>query len=107
MLFSRRAQQPALRPPPGGREQPGEGGGAERERQRHDGAGDGCGIVRQEAHDPARSEAEEGQETGDKADRTRQNHEWPTAARLGKGLSDNHSLCAGLYRTTVCANPLF
>ena len=39
---------------------------------------------------------EEGQEAGDKADRTRQNHEWPTADCLGKGLSDNHSLCAGL-----------
>src|SRR5579862_6379652 len=42
------------------------------------------------------SEDEEDQETGDKADDTRQNHEWPTAACLGKGLSDNHSLCASL-----------
>ena len=54
------------------------------------------GIIRQQADDPARSEAEEDQEAGDKADRTRQNHEWPTANCLGKGLSDNHSLCAGL-----------
>jgi len=60
-----------------------------------------CGHVSkrnrpQQAYDPARSKDEEGQETGDKADRTRQNHEWPTAACLRKGLTDNHSLCAGL-----------
>ena len=95
-VVERRAQQPALRPPPAGREQASEGGGAERKRQRHDGAGDDGGIVRQQAYDPARSEAEERREAGDKTDRTRQNHEWPTATCLGKGLSDNHSLCAGL-----------
>ena len=95
-VVERRALQPALGAPPAGREQAGEGGGAERKRQRHDGAGDGGGIIRQQAHDPARSEDEEGQEAGDKADRTRQNHEWPTADCLGKGLSDNHSLCASL-----------
>ena len=96
-VVERGAQQPALRAPPAGREQAGEGGGAERERQRHDGAGDGGGIA-----PPARATIQSGpklrkrQETGGKAERTRQNHEWPTAACLGKGLSDNHSLCARL-----------
>ena len=95
-VVQRRTLQPALGAPPAGRKQPGDGGGAERERQCHDGTGDGRGIIRQQAQDPARSDAEEGQESGDKADHTRQNHEWPTADCLGKGLSDNHSLCASL-----------